>query len=94
MTHRLADSRAYPPRAMRLEVAAAYLSISTSSFLRMVEDGDLPPATKKRGIALWDRLDLDAAFDNWKAANKADTSVHEAMQDYERRRKLPVPKNG
>jgi predicted DNA-binding transcriptional regulator AlpA len=66
MNHRLADALAYPPRAMRLERAAAYLDISTSAFLRMVEDGDLPKATRRKGIVSWDRLDLDAAYEAWK----------------------------
>ena len=65
---KLSNSLAYPPRAMRLEQAAAYLSISTSSFLRLVDEGRCRSATKKHAMALWDRLDLDAAFEDWKTA--------------------------
>jgi predicted DNA-binding transcriptional regulator AlpA len=66
MSQKLADGLAYPPRAMRAERAAAYLDISTATFLRMVEGGDLPKGTRKNGIVSWDRLDLDAAYENWK----------------------------
>jgi len=88
MATKLADSLAYPPRAMRLESAAAYLSISPSSFLRMVEDGDLPAPTKKRGIALWDRLDLDAAFEDWKATVEGSAdSVHRILRERQHARR-------
>jgi predicted DNA-binding transcriptional regulator AlpA len=88
MAQKLADQLSYPPRAMRLETAAAYLSISPSSFLRMVEVGDLPPATKKGGIALWDRLDLDASFQDWKDAQASENTAHRILRErqHERRR--------
>jgi len=63
---KLADSLAYPPRALRADRAAAYLSISEATFFRLVDDGDLPAGIRKRGVMLWDRLELDAAFENWK----------------------------
>jgi hypothetical protein len=69
MSHKRADDLAYPPRAMRVERAAAYLDISTAAFLRLVDDGALPPATKKNGIVSWDRFDLDTAYENWKDEN-------------------------
>jgi transcriptional regulator with XRE-family HTH domain len=69
------DNFAYPPRAMRLGRAAAYLDISPSTFLRLVDDGLLPRPTKVRGVVSWDRLDLDAAYEDWKAAGDGNT-VH------------------
>lgn len=68
MVHKLADSLAYPPRAMRAEQAAAYLSISKSLFLKLVEDGVIKPPTKIPGhdVSTWDRLDLDAVYEDWK----------------------------
>jgi predicted DNA-binding transcriptional regulator AlpA len=67
-SHQLGDSLAYPPRAMRAEQAAAYLSISKSLFLRLVTEGKLPEPTKIPGhdVSTWDRLDLDAAYTDWK----------------------------
>ena len=56
----------YPPRGMRAERAAAYLSISTSLFYKMVEDERMPPPVKVGAASIWDRVELDAAFDNLK----------------------------
>src|SRR5262249_41276957 len=61
---KLADQLAYPPRAMRADRAAAYLGISRASFLRLVDDRVLPKSIRiTSGMAVWDRLELDAAFD-------------------------------
>lgn len=62
---RLADDLAYPPRAMRAD-RAAYLSMSVSTFLRLVEEGLMPVPVKIKGMTTWDRLELDAAFENFK----------------------------
>jgi hypothetical protein len=35
--HKLQDAFAYPPRAMKVERAAAYLDVSRSKFLELVE---------------------------------------------------------
>jgi excisionase family DNA binding protein len=62
---RLQDHLAYPPRTMRLDRAAAYLDLSRSTFLRLVDDGKLPKGKKVRGVVFWDRLALDAFVDNF-----------------------------
>jgi predicted DNA-binding transcriptional regulator AlpA len=81
VAEKLSNRLAYPPRAMRLEQAAAYLSISPTSFLRLVEEGALPPAIKKHAMSLWDRIDLDAAFDDWKAAGaNTKTTAHDILR--------------
>jgi predicted DNA-binding transcriptional regulator AlpA len=64
---RLADEFAYPPRMMRADRAAAYVAMSTSQFLKMVREREMPQAIKIHGMTLWDRLELDAAVDDWKA---------------------------
>jgi predicted DNA-binding transcriptional regulator AlpA len=63
MTKRLQDELAYPPRAMRADRAAAYLSMSRSAFLELVDAGTLPKPTRVGGMVLWDRLALDIAFE-------------------------------
>jgi predicted DNA-binding transcriptional regulator AlpA len=73
MVRKLADNLAYPPRAMRVERAAAYLDISSDSFYRLVDAGDLPQPTRKNGIVSWDRLELDAAYENWKDGTQRNT---------------------
>lgn len=60
---RLQDHLAYPPRGLRSSRAAAYLGMSESSFLSLVDEGRLPKPKKIRGMMIWDRLELDAAFE-------------------------------
>jgi predicted DNA-binding transcriptional regulator AlpA len=64
MSHarKLQDDLAYPPRAMKAERAAAYLDMSRSKFLELVEAQRLPKPKIIDGIRVWDRLALDAAF--------------------------------
>jgi predicted DNA-binding transcriptional regulator AlpA len=61
--HKLADDLAYPPRAMRADRAAAYLSMSTSTFLKLVDERRLPQPKRLGGLVFWDRLKLDAFVD-------------------------------
>ena len=62
---KLQDELAYPPRAMKAERAAAYLDMSRSKFLELVESGRLPQPKVIDGIRIWDRLALDAAFNDF-----------------------------
>lgn len=63
-SRRTGDAYSYPPRGMRAPRAAAYLDMSETSFLALVSDGLMPPAIKIKGMLIWDRHALDAAFDN------------------------------
>jgi predicted DNA-binding transcriptional regulator AlpA len=77
---RLADDLAYPPRAMRADRAAAYLSMSQSAFLRLVEEKLMPDPVKIKGMTTWDRLELDAAFENFKKPERASqNSMHQIL---------------
>jgi predicted DNA-binding transcriptional regulator AlpA len=81
---KLADQLAYPPRAMRADRAAAYLGMSRASFLRLVDDRVLPKSVRiTAGMALWDRLELDAAFEAMKErGHRPDTgknSMHQIL---------------
>jgi predicted DNA-binding transcriptional regulator AlpA len=66
MTQRLQDTLAYPPRGLRAPRAAAYVGMSESSFLALVEEGVMPRPVKIKGMTIWDRLDLDAAIERLK----------------------------
>ena len=77
MAEKLADGLSYPPRGMRADRAAAYLGMSKSSFLRLVEDELLPGGIVVGGMTLWDRLELDAAFENLKCADQ--NSMHKIL---------------
>lgn len=60
---KLADSFNYPPRLFRLDRAAAYLSMSSAGFWRLVEARILPKPIRIKGMVLWDRLALDTFVD-------------------------------
>lgn len=64
------DRAAYPPRAMRADSASIYLGMSETSFFQLVKDGVLPAGVPVRGMVLWDRYDLDAAFENLKSRKR------------------------
>lgn len=64
MAERLQDQLAYPPRGLRAERAAAYVGVSKTTFLELVEDGVMPKPIKLRGCMVWDRLKIDAAIES------------------------------
>ena len=76
--HKLADGLAYPPRAMRADRAAAYLDMSSSSFLKLVDEGVLPAGVHIKGMVVWDRYELDAAFENIKSCDSGN-SMHKLL---------------
>lgn len=89
MVSKLADGLSYPPRAMRAEQAAAYLSMSKSMFLKLVDEKVMPMPTKIRSMATWDRLDLDSAYEDLKTSSEpSENTVHRRLRelDDERRR--------
>ena len=61
-------------------------------FLRLVDEGLMPPATKIRDMATWDRLDLDAAYENLKHSTEpSENTVHRRLRELdEQRRKKPI----
>jgi predicted DNA-binding transcriptional regulator AlpA len=65
-----ANDQAYPPRLMREDRAAAYLDMSRMTFRRRVAEGLLPAPIRLHGVVLWDRLELDAACEDFKAAQQ------------------------
>jgi predicted DNA-binding transcriptional regulator AlpA len=60
---KLQDAIAYPPRGLRRRRAAAYLDMSERTFTTLVTEGKLPKPKRLRGMQIWDREELDAAFD-------------------------------
>jgi predicted DNA-binding transcriptional regulator AlpA len=49
---------------MRAPRAAAYVGVSPSTFLTLVSEGLMPKPKRVRGMVLWDRFELDAAFES------------------------------
>jgi predicted DNA-binding transcriptional regulator AlpA len=72
MADKLQDHLAYPPRGMDAERAAAYLGIGRTKFLELVEQGRMPkPVRLEEELPRWDRLELDAWWDDLKAKSKS-----------------------
>jgi len=70
VSDRLSDHCAYPPRGMDVERAASYVGFGRTKFLEMVDDGRMPKPIDVDGNPRWDRVDLDAAFDDLKERRK------------------------
>lgn len=51
------------PRGLGREAAAAYVGISATKFDQLVSHGRMPPPRRIDGRKVWDRLELDEAFD-------------------------------
>jgi predicted DNA-binding transcriptional regulator AlpA len=77
--HKLADDLAYPPRAMRADRAAAYLAMSQATFERLVDEGLMPAPVRIKGMVTWDRLELDAAYENFKSEDCGNT-MHKLLR--------------
>jgi len=52
-----------PPRGLSRVQAAAYIGVSPSTFDKMVLAGEMPAPKRIRGRVIWDRKQLDCAFD-------------------------------
>jgi predicted DNA-binding transcriptional regulator AlpA len=52
-----------PPRGLRRTEAAAYVGISPSMFDQMIEAGLMPRPKRFGGRVIWDRREIDDAFD-------------------------------
>ncbi|WP_343684040.1 XRE family transcriptional regulator [Asticcacaulis sp.] len=63
------------PRGLSKHDAAAYIGISATKFDQLIADGRMPAPKRIDGRVLWDRFDLDAAWDalpTERAANPLD----------------------
>jgi predicted DNA-binding transcriptional regulator AlpA len=62
------------PRGLRKPMAAHYVGVSPSTFETWIEKGMMPSGKKIGGVVLWDRRELDVAFDNLPDETQTDTS--------------------
>ncbi|WP_139025082.1 hypothetical protein [Bradyrhizobium sp. STM 3843] len=72
---KLADRFASPPRGMCTDQAAAYLSMSASTLVRLVDENEVPRSVRT-GMAT-DRLELDAAFGDLK--EEGGNTIHKLL---------------
>jgi excisionase family DNA binding protein len=68
VAEKLQNNLSYPPRAMRADRAASYLDISKSMFLQWVAEGKMPRGVRIGGVRVWDRQEIDEAFEALKQA--------------------------
>ena len=54
---------AVPPRGLSRTEAAAYVGVSASKFDDLVQDGRMPSPKRIDARTVWDRRQLDLAFD-------------------------------
>jgi predicted DNA-binding transcriptional regulator AlpA len=71
-SEKLQDNFAYPPRWMRADRAAAWTDMSKSKFLELVAQGVMPRGIKVGGMTMWDRLELDAVLEQFKAEEEVE----------------------
>ncbi|MGY6662220.1 MAG: helix-turn-helix transcriptional regulator [Glycocaulis sp.] len=50
-------------RGLRRQEAAAYIGVSPNTFERLVNDGRMPKAKRIYSRLVWDRYELDSAFE-------------------------------
>jgi predicted DNA-binding transcriptional regulator AlpA len=62
----------FPPRGLRVDQAAMYLGMGRSKFLDLVSEGRLPKPKIIDSMAIWDRLALDSAFDDFPERSDSD----------------------
>ena len=53
-----------PKRGLSRTEAANYIGVGTSKFDEMVKDGRMPQPKRIDGRVIWDRHELDVAFEN------------------------------
>ncbi len=77
---KLQDTLAYPPRAFDADRAAAYVCLSKSKFLDLVDTREAPQPVDVGGCPRWDRRQLDDWFDGLSAYAKK-TSHRKILDD-------------
>ena len=73
MIVKLQDTLIYA-RGLRADRAAAYLGMGKTKFLELVDNGRMPKAVVIDGIKVWDRIELDAAFEAAKITSEGEPS--------------------
>jgi predicted DNA-binding transcriptional regulator AlpA len=61
----------FQPRGYKRELAAAYVGVGCSKFDEMVEDGRMPKPKRVDRRLVWDRYQLDQAFEELEGGDDA-----------------------
>jgi hypothetical protein len=73
--------RAYPPRGLRREDAARYVGVGVTKFDEWIREGLMPKGKLVDGCRLWDRHQLDSAFENLPDAEAAPALAPQSPTD-------------
>ena len=57
------DRHPVAPRSLPRTLAALYVDCSPGTFDTMVKEGDMPKPKRLRSKKVWDRIELDEAFE-------------------------------
>lgn len=68
-----------PPRGLRREAAAGYIGVSASKFDEWVAKGVMPKPKRVDNCVIWDRHQLDAAFESLSDAPPAGNDWDKAL---------------
>ena len=78
----------YPPRGLRHPEAASYVGMKLTKFDSMVSDGRMPKPRHVDKVVVWDRHELDMAFDELPHETTAtlvaeDPELQNRLEDFE-----------
>lgn len=68
------------PRGLRRDTAAAYVGVSASKFDEWVQRGVMPKPKRVDNCVIWDRFQLDDAFEHLSDAPPAGNDWDEALK--------------
>lgn len=71
----------YAPRGLRREAAARYVGVGVTKFDEWIRDGLMPKGKLVDGCRLWDRYQLDSAFENLPDAEAAPALALQSAAD-------------
>ena len=71
------------PRGLNCELAAAYRGVSVNTFLSMVKAGTMPKPETWGRRKIWDRHEIDEAWDERHEAERDDDPLMEALNQPE-----------
>ncbi|KKZ86233.1 hypothetical protein B5K05_17385 [Rhizobium phaseoli] len=78
----LSDAICYPPRGLSRYEAARYIGISPTVFDELVAEGKMPRCKHSQGQKIWDRVQLDIAFDA--LDSDEDSPINKALREARR----------
>lgn len=77
----------YAPRGLRHPAAANYVGMKLTKFDSMVGDGRMPKPRRVDGVVVWDRHELDTAFDDLPRDTETipteDLDLQNRLEDFE-----------